>query len=84
MDSGRGLSLDFDTDDYDTLSEPNLVGVGGAQNDIPSEIPRPYSSSAVLEHSEASQEPEAHSTGEGCGQMIWGFVVEAYHVLFVL
>ncbi len=70
MDSGRGLSLDLEGDEleYDQScnSEPNLNSVGGgARTDEapPPDVPRPYSSTAILDPSRRHQ-TEACSTGE--------------------
>ncbi len=65
MDSGRGLSLDLDAEDCDSsLSEPNLVSVGGARTDeIPPDVPRPYSSTAILDRTR-HHKAETHFTGE--------------------
>ncbi len=60
VDSGRGLSLDLEGEEYDSChSEPNL---SVPRTDEAPDIPRPFSSTAVLDPSRHHQ-TETLSTG---------------------
>ena len=68
VDSGRGLSMDIDSEDYEvSRSDPNLISMGRATSrtdHAPDNVPRPFSSTAVLQRGGFQMESHSNSTGQ--------------------
>ena len=82
VDSGRGLSMDIDSEDYEvSRSDPNLTSMGRASSrtdHTPDNMPRPFSSTAVLQRGQFQMESHSNSTGQP--QSSWSVCVVCVHI----